>query len=470
MRDLVILILTALLSTPVLSQTPPESPSDDASQAVLQLPHEGFPQLAVPPEIPDSVVYGTLSQTWADAWVNSSRKAYTYTPSGAGYNREIIGQSWDSTEWVNKTRGLQDYDAEDNYVRGVSQRWTQAGWENINLTENVYANGLRTEHRTQKWSGDQWVNFQRILYAYDGQGRYTEWLYQDGVADAWTNAQLVAYTYYTNGNDSVTTIFRWVDSAWVNNSRSSYSYDEQERRISSLYQLWRDNAWLNADLYLTTYDGSGNREVLRQEWRDTSWFNRYRHLILSDADGRLLEDAKEDWVNDTWVKDFRNLYAYDSLGYQVEYISQHGEGDSWVNGTRSRYPHDVNGHETYRLTERWDGTEWQNLFQTWTTWGPWIVAGVDHGASAEFTFRLSSNYPNPFNPSTTIEYALPHSGYATLRIYNVLGEEVATLVDGDHAAGTFTATWDASDLPSGVYFYRLTAGEYVQTRKMVSLR
>ena len=108
--------------------------------------------------------------------------------------------------------------------------------------------------------------------------------------------------------------------------------------------------------------------------------------------------------------------------------------------------------------------------QSWDTWGPWIVAGVDHGASAEFTFRLSSNYPNPFNPSTTIEYTLPHAGYATLRVYNVLGEDVATLLDGEKAVGTFTATWDASGMPSGVYFYRLTVGEYVQTRKMVLMR
>ena len=85
-------------------------------------------------------------------------------------------------------------------------------------------------------------------------------------------------------------------------------------------------------------------------------------------------------------------------------------------------------------------------------------------------YRLWQNYPNPFNPSTTIEYALPYSGYVTMRVYNILGEEVATLLAGDHAPGTFKATWDASILPSGVYFYRLTAGEYVQTRKMILMK
>jgi|GEM_PF-3490573 len=85
-------------------------------------------------------------------------------------------------------------------------------------------------------------------------------------------------------------------------------------------------------------------------------------------------------------------------------------------------------------------------------------------------YLLSQNYPNPFNPSTTIEFALPHAGYVTLKVHNVLGEEVTFLVSGDHAAGTFRTTWDASGMPSGVYFYRLTAGEYIQTKRAVLMR
>ena len=85
-------------------------------------------------------------------------------------------------------------------------------------------------------------------------------------------------------------------------------------------------------------------------------------------------------------------------------------------------------------------------------------------------YLLSQNYPNPFNPNTTIEFALPHSSFVTLRVYNVLGDEVATLIAGDHAAGTFKVIWDASEMPSGVYFYRLSAGEYVQTKRAVLMK
>jgi len=86
------------------------------------------------------------------------------------------------------------------------------------------------------------------------------------------------------------------------------------------------------------------------------------------------------------------------------------------------------------------------------------------------TFALQQNYPNPFNPSTTIEYALPHSVAVTLKVYNMLGEEVAVLVDGEQPVGKAMATWDASDMPSGAYIYRLTAGEHVQTKKAILVK
>jgi hypothetical protein len=97
-----------------------------------------------------------------------------------------------------------------------------------------------------------------------------------------------------------------------------------------------------------------------------------------------------------------------------------------------------------------------------------VVSGIiENSIGLPAYYALHQNYPNPFNPSTTIEFALPHAGFVTLKVYNVLGGQVATLIAGDHEAGTFKATWNASGMPSGVYFYRLIAGEYVQTKKAV---
>lgn len=85
-------------------------------------------------------------------------------------------------------------------------------------------------------------------------------------------------------------------------------------------------------------------------------------------------------------------------------------------------------------------------------------------------FELLKNYPNPFNPSTTIGFTLPHSSQAILKVYNLLGEEVATLAEGTFEPGFHEVTWDASRAASGVYLYRLTASGSVLTGRMMVLK
>ena len=85
-------------------------------------------------------------------------------------------------------------------------------------------------------------------------------------------------------------------------------------------------------------------------------------------------------------------------------------------------------------------------------------------------FELLQNYPNPFNPSTTISYQLSANSFVTLKVFDVLGREVETLVNQRQNAGSYTVTFDASKLPSGVYFYRLTTGSLVETKKMAVLK
>ncbi len=85
-------------------------------------------------------------------------------------------------------------------------------------------------------------------------------------------------------------------------------------------------------------------------------------------------------------------------------------------------------------------------------------------------FTLSQNYPNPFNPTTNIRYTIPKSSLVTLRVYNVLGQEVATIFAGFQHAGTYTADFNATRLASGVYLYRLQAGSFSETKKMILMK
>jgi ligand-binding sensor domain-containing protein len=94
----------------------------------------------------------------------------------------------------------------------------------------------------------------------------------------------------------------------------------------------------------------------------------------------------------------------------------------------------------------------------------------DQKDNIPLSFRLEQNYPNPFNPSTTINYQLAESGFAKLTVFDLLGKEVAILVNEIKQPGTYTAQWHAADLPSGVYFLRLTAGSFSQVRKMLLMK
>lgn len=92
------------------------------------------------------------------------------------------------------------------------------------------------------------------------------------------------------------------------------------------------------------------------------------------------------------------------------------------------------------------------------------------GSAIPEVYSLDQNYPNPFNPSTVINFSIPESGLVTLKIYNVLGQEVAELVNDVKPAGNYEVTFDASDLTSGMYIYTITAGNFTSTKKMMLLK
>jgi hypothetical protein len=85
-------------------------------------------------------------------------------------------------------------------------------------------------------------------------------------------------------------------------------------------------------------------------------------------------------------------------------------------------------------------------------------------------FYLAQNYPNPFNPSTKIVYSLPKSNFVTLNVYNLLGKKVAVLVNENKHAGNYEAVFNADNLPSGIYIYKITAGTYSDSRKMILIK
>ena len=122
-----------------------------------------------------------------------------------------------------------------------------------------------------------------------------------------------------------------------------------------------------------------------------------------------------------------------------------------------------------------------------TVSGTNLFAGIEYGGvwkrplsemtSIDYTsmdlptqFALGQNYPNPFNPSTVISYELPTSSEVKLEVYDMLGRKIKTIVSQRQNAGAYSVTFNATTLSSGFYFYRLTAGDFVNTRKMILIK
>jgi hypothetical protein len=166
-----------------------------------------------------------------------------------------------------------------------------------------------------------------------------------------------------------------------------------------------------------------------------------------------------------WRYSYTVPVGTNSGAYEYKYAAVYPGADT-INGGST--PLDNEGgfgqNHLFILSDQPAGITLNNNFGDFTV-------GVDQvGDLVPMAYELGQNYPNPFNPSTTIRFSVPEAGLVTLKVYNLLGEEVATLLNNEQAAGVYEANFDASRLSSGIYFYTLEAKNFTSTKKMVLLK
>ena len=110
-----------------------------------------------------------------------------------------------------------------------------------------------------------------------------------------------------------------------------------------------------------------------------------------------------------------------------------------------------------------------NIGEIWYNETP-TGMGISDDAPIASSYELGQNYPNPFNPTTHIRFNIPETGNTKLTVFNIMGEAVANLVDGVVPAGGHTVSWNAANMPTGVYFYRMESGNFSQTRKLLLVK
>jgi hypothetical protein len=166
----------------------------------------------------------------------------------------------------------------------------------------------------------------------------------------------------------------------------------------------------------------------------------------------------KDSINNTIGQVFKfGLYGGDNEGGQGGYGNNHVEN--------------INDADTIYTVASQYGSINPKYFRAWDYGNNRPATGVSRIATTSpLTYALDQNYPNPFNPSTTINYSIPNASKVTLSVFNVLGQEVAQLVNESQIAGRYQVSFDASRFSTGVYFYRVEAGSFSAVKKMLLVK
>ncbi|HXF99352.1 MAG TPA: T9SS type A sorting domain-containing protein, partial [Bacteroidota bacterium] len=207
------------------------------------------------------------------------------------------------------------------------------------------------------------------------------------------------------------------------------------------------------DVVLVTYSGFGTGKVYRTTNAGANWTNITGNLPDSPANDVLI--YYPGFATSTYL-----------VAMDVGVFISTDYGQTWTE-LADGLPNTVAISLDYNLlgNKLRVGTHGRGVYETS------LVTGViDYRNTSPESFVLYQNYPNPFNPTTHIRYALPTSSRVQLVVYDALGREVERLVDAEQSPGTYAAMWDARTRASGVYFYKLTAGGFSQTKKLLLVR
>ena len=268
----------------------------------------------------------------------------------------------------------------------------------------------------------------------------------------------------------------------------------------SYYPLREGNLWVYRD---SSYDNSGYYEVdtsIVKVMGDTVLPNGKKYAVLNGQESVGAEFVREDsagiYYYDSGYHEETLFYRFDLplfTSYNVQFgpyfsVARQYEGQTSLFGkTTNHHQFYLDGLAVCNVVlgsdfgiiasqDLSDPPGWYTSERyligaiiSDTVYG-YIPTAVQEDYPPEFGFRLEQNYPNPFNPTTTITYKIPKLSFVSLKVYDVLGREVAALVGEEQPAGRYTVNFDAPNLASGIYIYQLRVNDYISSRKMLLLR
>lgn len=397
----------------------------------------------------------------SNSWLPSAR---TTNEIDAGENiTTATDEHYGDGKWSFEQRRIYTYNQMNQVTSVTYQVYWDGAWKNNSRETNIYnESGELTSRLQESFDGVKWQPTQRTTVQFNGFGQIVEELSENYFDGVWTNSYRYIYAYDDQKSLSQSLYEMYENGAWTAKERSTFTADAQGRTNVTINEEMVSGSWVIKDRQTETYDAQGlPLVVLVEVTKDGSvWSKSSRVAYEYSPDAWILSLFTETYSEDVLTYANKCLYTYDFSAKTIRVESFGQSGDQWLPADGMmlafKLPQVIAFGFGYKME---------------INYAEFNISAVDDSRQeAPVTYKLEQNYPNPFNPSTTIKYSVSEAGNISLKVFDILGNQVAILADGYRSAGSYEAVFDASGLTSGMYFYRLSANGNTLVRKMTLLK
>ncbi len=408
-----------------------------------------------------------------------------------GYE-DKTSQDWANNAWVNVERTIEQYDTDAGTFESFTRQWDlQNGvWINsLKIIANFAVNTTDSTFRflnieMHSWIDTAWVLFSTTVYTYDSNNFLIE---VNGSINLGGGLSPYLNATYTNNSagyplTEITQTINFSTFLFENEEKIAFTYQPANPMYltEQLEADWDGSAWIDTLKIRYTRNSELNPtvEIESDIYGGTTVVDvtKVEYVYLA-GDEELSSENRYSWngAGSMWDNHSKYTYTYTTFNELDVVLLENYQSSAFIPWLRTTYTYDPMERETEELTELYSNSVYENYLRKITSYIPTSVGDESPVING---FTLEQNYPNPFNPTTKIRYSIPlvetHSSATSqnvlLKVYDVLGNEVAMLVNEEKPAGVYEVNFDASKLSSGIYLYKLQAGSFVQTKKMMLLK
>ena len=368
-----------------------------------------------------------------------------------------------------------------------------SGYENL----YTYANGLIVTliHKGYDYVNKSWNNNYKAEYVNDTQGHQTSYILYNWntINSTWDAQNKYIYTYNPSGKITLETDSVWnqTTSKFDNSNKYEFQYDANGNQTLKTTYNWRTDllTWSISSKIENTYDATGNITLSKNYSYNNTGMNylsrqsEYTYdagnlitiisysgsygnptLTLStkieysyDANGNRTQEIDYDWFlsKQIWTNNYKRVYSFD-LSVNAADVLWPLNGVNWIKNK-------ITSFQNFPwYNSQWTAQPVQQYY--YSNYSGIIPLAIEQISTNTNTLWL---YPNPFSTSTAIRYKVTEPGFVSIKVLNAVGTEVASLVNEKKPAGEYSVNWNAAGLTSGIYFCRIQAGSFSETRKII---